>query len=108
MQSRPIADKLQKRSTPSLSCFPAAHLDVDTQYTISAGLLLNYFDSIAIGIKQGFYDEAICREHIGPIFKAWTGHFQTSNPETYEAVMSNNYAAANLLLNAWANPLPAK
>lgn len=36
-------------------------------YSLEATTVLNYLDGIAIGVKQGFYNEAVVRDHLEPI-----------------------------------------
>jgi hypothetical protein len=76
-------------------------LSDDHRYTMSAGLLLNYFDSIAIGIDQKFYDENICTAHIGGILKSWMAMLRNANPETFEEVMNAHYPHTKALHARW-------
>ena len=73
----------------------------DQRYTMSAGLLLNYFDSIAIGIAQKFYDDSICREHIGPIVAYWMAMIRAANAETFDEVMEKNYRHTAEMHDRW-------
>lgn len=76
-------------------------LTSDQQYTLAAGLLLNYFDSIAIGINQNFYEKEICKEHIGPIFVDWMGRLRESDPRTFDRQMAKNFDRLPPLLDDW-------
>ena len=47
--------------------YPLDHIDIEIAWTA----IFNYFDAIAIGLKQRLYDNEIAREHIGTILRDW-------------------------------------
>ena len=87
--------------TPSVQDPAWAGLTNDQRYTMSAGLLLNYFDSIAIGINQQFYDEDICRDHIGNIVRNWIQMLRSTAPDTFDEIMRVHYPTLNAMSERW-------
>jgi hypothetical protein len=68
--------------------------------------LLNYFESIALGISQGFYEEKIVRIHLGDIMKAHAD-FYLSEPLISQLNFSSNFISIKRLIARWypnANP----
>jgi hypothetical protein len=90
----PVRPELER---PSLG----DELTADQQYTLAAGLLLNYFDSIAIGINQKFYEKEICKEHIGRIFVDWMDLLREFDPKTFDRQMAKNFDRLPPLLKHW-------
>lgn len=76
-------------------------LTSDQRYTLAAGKLLNYFDSIAIGLEQNFYKEHVCREHIGGIFCSWMHTLRRHDPERFDAQMAENFERLPKLYRRW-------
>lgn len=76
-------------------------LTSDQRYTQAAGLLLNYFDSIAIGIQQEFYVKEICQEHIGAIFVTWMESFRSVNEERFDKLMKKSFERLPVLYAEW-------
>jgi hypothetical protein len=65
--------------------------------------LLNYFDAIAIGLEQGFYDDKIAYAHIGRIvfrrFDQLTGAGWISKQDA-----QTDFEALSKLMNRWKRP----
>lgn len=78
-----------------------ADLTPDQSYTLAAGLLLNYFDSIAIGIRQNFYIKEICKEHIGPIFVSWMKRLRAVDSDVFDRQMAESFERLPSLLQEW-------
>ena len=76
-------------------------LTSDQRYTASAGSLLNYFDSIAIGIQQEFYVKEICQEHIGAIFVAWMENLRSVDQKVFDGLMKQNFERLPVLYAEW-------
>lgn len=83
-------------------------LSASMRYTVSVGLILNYFDSLAIGLRQDFYDEKICRDHIGGIILKWVETFEKHDEVRFYAVMQKYYVRLLDLVNQWRpeKPIP--
>lgn len=84
--------------------FPAAvgaQLNADQRYTLAVGKILNYFDSIAIGLEQRFYDNHVCREHIGGIFISWMHMLRAVDPERFDNQMTSNFQRLPKLYRKW-------
>jgi hypothetical protein len=70
------------------------HYDPDHIDTHDLIALLNYFDALAIGVEQGFYDEAVVKAHMSLIVAHAVSTFVLTNPpgrfvqaEGYEALV---------------------
>lgn len=85
-----------------------AALDDDMRYTVCAGMLLNYFDTIAIGLQQDFYDEAVCEEHLKAIFLGWIAEFEEADRDRFHTIMHTYFTASVALVAKWrpGNPIP--
>ena len=70
------------------------HYDPDHIDTHDLIALLNYFDALAIGVEQGFYDEAVVKAHMSLMVSHAVSTFILTDPpgrfvkaEGYEAVV---------------------
>lgn len=63
--------------------------------------LLNYFSSIAIGLDQDFYDDAIARRHLGYIVVGWFNSIVTRHRYPPEETRQNFPDLAKLV-DRWA------
>ena len=82
------------------------HLTVDQKYTMAAGKLLNYFDSIAIGLQQNFYVEEVAQEHVGSIFVSWMIDLRSSNPKHFDNLMQKSFGRLPKLFRDWGGCWP--
>jgi hypothetical protein len=97
----PIATSIRVEKRPSSF---GAELTSDQEYTLAVGKLLNYFDSIAIGMIQGFYVEEVCRDHIGGIFMSWIDDLRAVDPNCFDKQMAKNFDRLPVLYNYWGGP----
>jgi hypothetical protein len=65
--------------------------------------LFNYFDSIAIGLKQGFYVEEIARDHLKRIILGWHDRIIGSAPDKIIPLedAQRDYADILSLIRKW-------
>ena len=75
------------------------------QRDLYATRLLNYFSSIAIGLGQDFYDDAIARAHIGYLAVDWFNYIVTKQGYEPEATRKS-FSSLSQLVDRWA-PLVA-
>ncbi len=95
---------LYRRAEVRGEFFPAAvgaQLNADQRYTLAVGKILNYFDSIAIGLEQRFYDNHVCREHIGGIFISWMRMLRAVDPKRFDNQMTLNFQRLPKLYREW-------
>ena len=78
-----------------------SRLHNEQYYTACVELLLNYFDSIAIGIQQGFYVARVCREHLGEIMLGWLDEFEANDKKVFAQVMENYFPSTLRLRRHW-------
>lgn len=64
--------------------------------------VLNYLDSLAVGITQGLYIEEIVRDHNGPIVKRHVSQYLADGRATIFEVNTENYQSLTELCNRWS------
>jgi hypothetical protein len=76
-----------------------------TKFRPEVSTLLNYLDSLAVGIAQGLYIEELARDHVEPILKRHVDQFlgQGAPDVGLDRV---NYACLTELRAKWANATP--
>ncbi len=68
--------------------------------------LLNYLDSLAVGIAQGLYIEELARDHVEPILKRHVAQFLTGDMPQKITLDAANYACLTDLCKKWSNAAP--
>ncbi len=70
-----------------------------------ATTLLNYFTTLAVGIRQGFYIEKIVRDHLEKIIRQYTDDLFTEDHSREIGITVSDYVPLRKLLAEWdANP----
>ncbi|MBK1695677.1 DUF4760 domain-containing protein [Rhodovibrio salinarum] len=76
------------------------HYDPDHIDTHDLIALLNYFDALAIGVEQGFYDEAVVKAHMSIIIAHAVSTFILTEPSG-RFVKAEGYEALVRLHDKW-------
>jgi len=93
-------DRLIQQAVRALKAAPRG-LD-DQMKRLYATRLLNYFDSIAIGLEQNFYVEAIARPHIGRIiFRRFAELTNAENPWISHEEAQRDFKTLIRLMKTW-------
>jgi len=75
-------------------------------FRMEVSLLSNYFDGIATGTIQGFYNETIVKDHLEPIIKDHFDEFFEPEMARRMAFRTDLYPALKALLAKWNVPDP--
>ncbi|HEV2629434.1 MAG TPA: hypothetical protein VGV41_12410 [Pseudolabrys sp.] len=76
-----------------------------TKFRPEVSTLLNYLDSLAVGIAQGLYIEELARDHVEPILKRHVDQFL--GPDAPNVGLDRaNYACLTELRAKWSNSTP--
>jgi hypothetical protein len=70
-------------------------------YEHEAKMVLNYLDTIAIGIKQGLYIEELARDHMKPILRYYREHYMDPSRAFERGINLDEYACLNDLASSW-------
>lgn len=74
--ARRISNRLRYLKNNPSNPLPDDEIKItDNFYYRDAIVILNYLDSVAIGIEQNLYDERLAKAHLEPIVKAHVSHF---------------------------------
>lgn len=78
--------------------------DEPQKYEHSLIMVLNYLDTMAIGIHQGIYDESLAREHTESIIKHYAGAYLTEEVARAVGFRLNDYHWLCKLAKTWSIP----
>jgi hypothetical protein len=68
--------------------------------------VLNYFDSVAIGIEQGLYIDALARDHIEGILKTHFNQYLGPSFRKETEINQEHFQRLNLLYQRWSHDPP--
>jgi hypothetical protein len=72
-----------------------------TAISIDIRTVLNYLDGIAIGVRQGFYDESIVRDHLEPIMRFHFNECFDHDVAKQARIQSSDYSRLRDLIGMW-------
>lgn len=75
-------------------------------YRSDIATLLNYLDSLAVGIMQGLYIEEIVRDHNGPIIRHHVAQFLVDGKPKVFGLNPDNYRPLRDLYEKWSRQEP--
>ena len=76
-------------------------------YTHEIIMVLNYLDTIAIGIKQDLYDGQLAKDHMKPIVQMYRSRYLSSEEFGKHSDLSvDNYSCLMKLCDEWLSNEP--
>ena len=66
----------------------------------------NYLDGIAIGVRQGFYDEAVVRDHLEAIMRDHTKEFLSPEMRKAMDLGDEDFSQLTDLISSWKPDKP--
>jgi len=68
--------------------------------------VLNYLDSIAVGIEQNLYIEGLARDHIESIVKRHVAQYLEGDGPSRAGINAEHYKSLIVLCKRWSTPEP--
>lgn len=75
-----------------------------SKFKSDAVFILNYLDSIAIGIAQNVYSESLARDHIGPILCGYVEDLLDQTIARELGISAESFAHLMVVYNRWLQP----